>query len=204
MAYPAWDDLAGRLFGALEAVNRVEPYEPHYMWLCSCACGGTVKVNRGALVNGRVQSCGCRSGKRLAKESATRDRERSIRVKRRRAQKTIRALVARIWQQAVGWTDGEVTECVAAAMDVCRAEHGRWTSKLIDPDVAIAAANKPGGATMAEIMGSLQLPEKCRNRVHELQIASMLRTAGFVRWKIRRQGRYVAGWISPGELRTAL
>lgn len=204
MAYPTWDDLAGRPFGSLEAVSRVEPYEPRYMWLCSCVCGRTVKVNRGALVNGRVQSCGCRPGKRLAKEIASRDQKRLLRSKRQRVQKAIQALVAKIWREAIGWTEGEVAECVAAAMEACRVEHDRWKSKLVDPEIAIAAANKPGGATMAEIMGSLQLPEKCRNKVHQLQIASMLRTAGFVRWKIRRQGRYVAGWISPGELRTAL
>jgi hypothetical protein len=54
-------DLAGQVFGRLEAVVYTGP---HGMWVCRCACGIWTKVHGGNLRKGMTKSCGCyRAGK---------------------------------------------------------------------------------------------------------------------------------------------
>ncbi len=56
-----YNDLTGRLFGRLTAI---EPTPSHgknsaIMWVCKCECGGTAIVRGTDLVNGHTMSCGC-------------------------------------------------------------------------------------------------------------------------------------------------
>lgn len=56
-----YNDLAGKQFGRLTAI---EPTAPHgknasLMWVCKCECGGTAVVRGTDLVNGHTMSCGC-------------------------------------------------------------------------------------------------------------------------------------------------
>ena len=56
-----FNDLTGRLFGRLTAI---EPTPSHgknsaMMWVCKCECRGTAIVRGTDLVNGHTMSCGC-------------------------------------------------------------------------------------------------------------------------------------------------
>ena len=54
-------DLAGRTFGMLTVIKRVDDIKPgRPMWLCQCECGNTTTVSSTALTkpNG-TKSCGC-------------------------------------------------------------------------------------------------------------------------------------------------
>lgn len=58
------EDLIGRQFGRLTAIQRAEDYvSPSGMrsqkWQCRCQCGNTVKVLRQNLLSGHSESCGC-------------------------------------------------------------------------------------------------------------------------------------------------
>lgn len=64
-------DLTGMKFGRLVVVCRGEDYispkgKSRPRWLCQCECGGTALAQRGALLSGKTQSCGC-----LARELAS-------------------------------------------------------------------------------------------------------------------------------------
>lgn len=71
-------DLTGRVFDRL-TVEKLDGYKVYKyelpdgriavqrrpMWLCSCSCGGSVRVQGASLLNGGARSCGC-----LRKEAA--------------------------------------------------------------------------------------------------------------------------------------
>lgn len=56
-------DLAGRSFGRLTAVRRIDDpaSKNHRKWACICSCGSgkTTHALAFALVNAKTQSCGC-------------------------------------------------------------------------------------------------------------------------------------------------
>ena len=56
-----FNDLTGKLFGRLTAVERLPPHGKNTasMWACKCECGGTAIVRGTDLVNGHTMSCGC-------------------------------------------------------------------------------------------------------------------------------------------------
>jgi len=61
----ALNDLQGRQFGRLTAVQIFEPAGRRgrkTTWLCECDCGGEAIVARGNLTNGHTRSCGCLNG----------------------------------------------------------------------------------------------------------------------------------------------
>ena len=56
-----YNDLTGKQFGRLTAI---EPMQSHgknkaLLWVCKCECGGTAIVRGTDLVNGHTMSCGC-------------------------------------------------------------------------------------------------------------------------------------------------
>jgi len=54
------DSIIGQQFGELTVVSRTQEKEgSHDLFLCSCACGGTIMVTSGHLRSGGVKSCGC-------------------------------------------------------------------------------------------------------------------------------------------------
>ena len=53
------DDLAGRRFGRLVAVELAEPFGRSRGWMCRCDCGGQKVVRAASLKNGATRSCGC-------------------------------------------------------------------------------------------------------------------------------------------------
>jgi len=64
---PKWEDLTGKEFGRLTALERVEnSKDRHARWLCQCECGEKKIVVAKSLKNGHTQSCGC-----LARERAS-------------------------------------------------------------------------------------------------------------------------------------
>lgn len=55
-----FEDLSGRRFGRLVAVERVGSSPGGYsMWRCACDCGGEVTARSVSLKNGNTRSCGC-------------------------------------------------------------------------------------------------------------------------------------------------
>lgn len=56
-----YNDLTGRQFGRLTAIERMPPHGKNtaLMWVCKCECGGTAIVRGTDLVNGHTMSCGC-------------------------------------------------------------------------------------------------------------------------------------------------
>lgn len=53
-------NLSGKKFGKLKAIEYIEN---EGKWICSCECGGTVKVRTSDLINGHTLSCGCLNSK---------------------------------------------------------------------------------------------------------------------------------------------
>lgn len=53
------EDLAGKRFGRLVAVERAANQKGRTCWLCQCDCGNRKIVQSNALKAGRVKSCGC-------------------------------------------------------------------------------------------------------------------------------------------------
>lgn len=70
-------DIAGRIFGRLTVVERVDARAPDgsVQWLCKCACGSQTIVRRCNLP--RTRSCGC-YGREVAR-AQMRDRQFNIR-----------------------------------------------------------------------------------------------------------------------------
>ncbi len=56
-----FNDLTGKQFGRLTAVQRLPPHGKNsaLMWACKCECGRTAVVRGTDLVNGHTMSCGC-------------------------------------------------------------------------------------------------------------------------------------------------
>ena len=52
------EDLTGRQFGKLTALERVENYRGRTAWRCQCECGRQKIVTAHDLKGGRVKSCG--------------------------------------------------------------------------------------------------------------------------------------------------
>jgi len=58
-----FEDLAGKIFGKLTVIERVQPPEGTKVraafWLCGCECGNIKIVMSSLLNSGGVKSCGC-------------------------------------------------------------------------------------------------------------------------------------------------
>ena len=59
-----FQDLSGKRFGRLIAIERVEDYvlpcgQKHTQWLCKCDCGRYKKITALSLKSGHCSSCGC-------------------------------------------------------------------------------------------------------------------------------------------------
>ena len=67
------NDLVGRRFGRLVAVELLDTAGTHggRLWSCRCDCGKVSDVPRGRLIDGSVQSCGCLRRDHAASLSAT-------------------------------------------------------------------------------------------------------------------------------------
>lgn len=52
-------DLAGKQFGKLTVIERIENRGKHAQWLCKCECGNDYRVITGSLTSGNTKSCGC-------------------------------------------------------------------------------------------------------------------------------------------------
>lgn len=53
-------DLAGRRFGKLVAVRRLDKKRNNNcIWLCRCDCGKEIETTTNALMSGNTRSCGC-------------------------------------------------------------------------------------------------------------------------------------------------
>lgn len=66
------EDLTGRVFGRLTVLSREQFSDKYtFKWNCSCECGGTAKVKRGALTSGNTKSCGCMKLEALHNHNAT-------------------------------------------------------------------------------------------------------------------------------------
>jgi len=64
-------DLAGKTFGYLTVVKRVNKEKPKQVyWLCKCKCGNETVVQSGNLRTGSTKSCGC-YGKEVARKQQT-------------------------------------------------------------------------------------------------------------------------------------
>lgn len=57
---PAFQDITGKRFGRLIAVERVVPDKGRAKWLCGCDCGKTTLISISKLNSGSNTSCGCR------------------------------------------------------------------------------------------------------------------------------------------------
>jgi hypothetical protein len=67
-------DLTGQTFGRLTAVKivgKTKPSRGSYIWMFSCACGGTTEKVGSQVVNGHTASCGCLHSEGLAKRNTT-------------------------------------------------------------------------------------------------------------------------------------
>ena len=56
---PKFQDLSGKKFGNLTAIQRVENKGKNVMWLCKCECGTETTVSTTHLKSGHTSSCGC-------------------------------------------------------------------------------------------------------------------------------------------------
>lgn len=56
---PRFIDLTGKRFGRLLVIEYAGFAKTKAMWHCQCDCGSCVTLNRGTLVDGTTQSCGC-------------------------------------------------------------------------------------------------------------------------------------------------
>lgn len=52
-------DIAGRRYGRLTAIERIDIRKHHAIWRCLCDCGNIVDVDIALLTAGRTRSCGC-------------------------------------------------------------------------------------------------------------------------------------------------
>ena len=58
------NDIVGRRFGKLVALERVENRDGRIMYKCQCDCGGVKITKKESLISGETKSCGClHSGK---------------------------------------------------------------------------------------------------------------------------------------------
>jgi len=54
------DDITGRRFGMLQAIEFVGSHSGHALWLCQCDCGEFKEVLAKKLKEGKIISCGCK------------------------------------------------------------------------------------------------------------------------------------------------
>ena len=52
-------DLTGRVFGRLTVLNLISAENGKLRWACKCTCGAKHEAVSGALMAGKVSSCGC-------------------------------------------------------------------------------------------------------------------------------------------------
>lgn len=93
-------DLTGRVFGKLTALSRSPKRVRGYVvWLCSCACGGSIEVISRNLLRGSTQSCGCVRKSlefRELKARKTRESWKNPDVRAKRSSGISRATVGRV------------------------------------------------------------------------------------------------------------
>lgn len=66
------DDLTGRVFGRLTAVERVKNgANRNALWRCDCDCGGDAISYAFHLKMGHTKSCGCLSAEHMARVGRT-------------------------------------------------------------------------------------------------------------------------------------
>lgn len=55
------NDITGRRFGMLTAIERTSKRTAHrnIVWRCLCDCGNEIEIGSNALVSGNTRSCGC-------------------------------------------------------------------------------------------------------------------------------------------------
>ncbi len=56
------NDIVGNEYGYLTVIRYLEKKKRNHYYLCRCFCGNEVAVQRGNLMNGSQQSCGCMRG----------------------------------------------------------------------------------------------------------------------------------------------
>ena len=102
------------------------------------------------------------------------------------------------------WPDTEQMQSAAKEEQAKRKTSEPWDERIMQILDCVGAPTHmnslPGpGITMHEIMNQLDLPMAQRTRREELRIASSLKRAGYVRWKVPREhngaSRYVRGFI---------
>lgn len=59
------EDLTGRVFGSLTAIEREKSRNGKTYWLCQCVCGNQISVQTSDLKRGHTESCGCQRKYRL-------------------------------------------------------------------------------------------------------------------------------------------
>lgn len=64
------EDLTGRVFGSLTAVEREKSRNGRTYWLCLCVCGNQISVQTYDLKRGHTVSCGCHRKHRLKERIA--------------------------------------------------------------------------------------------------------------------------------------
>lgn len=55
----AWENIAGKKFGRLTAIESAETRNGRMFWRCKCECGNERIVLREHLTRGSTTSCGC-------------------------------------------------------------------------------------------------------------------------------------------------
>ena len=60
------EDLTGRMFGSLTAIEREKSRNGRTYWLCQCVCGNQISVQTYDLKRGHTESCGCRKKEIMA------------------------------------------------------------------------------------------------------------------------------------------
>lgn len=64
------EDLTGRIFGSLTAIEREKSRNGRTYWLCQCVCGNRISVQTYDLKRGHTESCGCHRKHRLKERIA--------------------------------------------------------------------------------------------------------------------------------------
>lgn len=61
------DDLTGRVFGRLTALEFLGRKNHSSLWRCRCECGNTTESTRASLISGTAKSCGCYRSERMSR-----------------------------------------------------------------------------------------------------------------------------------------
>lgn len=73
---PRENDLTGRRFGKLTAIERTEERKNRYaVWKCRCDCGRTVRASTKDLMRGTAKDCGCEKEKTALERKRTAEKQ---------------------------------------------------------------------------------------------------------------------------------